>query len=636
MEKEINRISYLIIFSLFIINIKAQYSKAIIPTNLANEKQIDISPIKSAIQITKLSGETNYKIDRNWAVNFKNLEIKHSTSESVIKIKSRKTKDKINDLQNYQNENEFIYQKSAITPIVSKNFAGNQYTGGYPPDNCLAISNNGYIVSAINSNINYYDTIGTLLYSSSFDNFFNDTSLTSSIYDPVIIYDSDQDRFSMAVLHGNSSSTSKLIVCFSKTNDPLDGWWVYKLNGNPLNDASWFDYPKIGVSTNEIYVSGNLFYDAGGFNETVLYQIPKANGYLGASLTWQHWSNITDSPFTLVPISYGQHGSYGPGVYLINTDEDGAFQDKLRFYDLTDDMSGSPSINAYSIDVSFALAGDALQLGTAVTLDNGDNRGLNAFYLNGVVHFVYSDEYTNNYNGISYNRIDVASLTNTNKKFGLNGYDYSYPAVMSFSQSATDKSVIVAFLRSSSSIYPQIRVVHCDDNMDWSSSVSVKNGDSYTDNGQTTQTRWGDYIGIGRKHNSNNNELWVGAQYGTMSFVQGIGNSHCLETWIAQITDVVLPPPPTNITTNIPNKTSIFPNPIYDMMNIQFHLSANSEIKISIFDINGRFIKLLYRDNGKKGENLISFNKAALSKGIYYINIESNNILIKNEKVIIQ
>ena len=79
---------------MFIINIKAQYSKVIIPTNLANEKHIDISPIKSAIQITKLSGETNYKIDKNWAVDFKNLEIKHSLSESVIKIKAQKTKDK--------------------------------------------------------------------------------------------------------------------------------------------------------------------------------------------------------------------------------------------------------------------------------------------------------------------------------------------------------------------------------------------------------------------------------------------------------------------------------------------------------------------------------------------------------------
>ena len=46
MAKAINRISYLIIFSLFIINTKAQYSKVIIPTNLANEKHIDIGLLR--------------------------------------------------------------------------------------------------------------------------------------------------------------------------------------------------------------------------------------------------------------------------------------------------------------------------------------------------------------------------------------------------------------------------------------------------------------------------------------------------------------------------------------------------------------------------------------------------------------
>jgi len=613
---------------------QGQFIKTKIDSKAANEKRINVTPLKSEKQTTELSGEILHNLNTNWAMTFKHLEKSHELPEDVMKIKREKTLLKLQDINKDFSDKEKVSGNKTITPVVATNFAGNKYAGFLPPDNTMAISNGGLIVTAVNSNIEYYNTSGTLLYSSSFDNFFNDPTLTSSLYDPVILYDSGADRFFMVVLHGNSSSTSKVIVCFSKTNNPSNGWWVYKLTGNPLNDASWFDYPKIGVSNNEVYVTGNLYYNSGGNNQSVIYQIPKSTGYSGGSLSWQYWSNISQSPFTLVPASYGHQGNYGPGIYLVSTDENSVFTDKFRFYDLTDDMSGSPSLNVFSIDADFAIAGDALQLGTSVTLDNGGNRGLNAFYLNGTVHFVFHSEYANGYNGINYNRINTSALTNINRKFGLNGYDYSYPAVVSYSTSVSDKSVMIAFLRSGSSIYPQIRVVNCDNSMNWSSSITVKNGNTYADNGFPTQTRWGDYTGISRKHNATNPEIWLGAQYGTTRFISSFGNVNCFETWIAQITN--------GITTNIPSNSiqktevKVFPNPIYNMFNIEFNLNESSNIEITIIDINGQLVKLLYKDLGKKGKNSLSFNKSALNKGIYFISIKSDKNIIKNEKIIIQ
>lgn len=611
-----------------------QFKKVVIDPEIAVQKKIMVNPIKSDKQITELSGQAIHDTEKHWNRSVKHLEKKHELSEELRKIKEEKTLLKRQNVkENYPNQ-EQVNKTSSVNPVVGTNFAGNWYDGGYPPDNSMAISNGGYIVTAVNSNIEYYNTSGTLLYTSSFDDFFNDATLTSSIYDPVVLYDSGADRFFMVVLHGNSSSTSKVIACFSKTNNPSDGWWVYKLTGNPLSDGSWFDYPKIGVSTNEVYVTGNLFYNAGGSNQSVIYQIPKSNGYVGSSLNWQYWSGISEDPFTLVPASNGQQGNYGPGIYLVSTDENGLLTDKYRFYDLTDDMSGSPSLNVYSIDADFELAGNAFQAGSSVELDNGDNRGLSAFYLNGMFHFVFHSEYTNNYNGINYNRINVSALTNTSKKFGLDGYDYSYPSVASFSTSTTDQSVMICFLRSSSAIYPELRVVNCDDNMNWSSSTTVKAGATYADNNEVSETRWGDYTGISRKHNASNAEVWLGGQYGTTRFLTGFGTSHCFETWIAQIT--------AGGTSGIENNHestenfNVFPNPVYDMFSMEFYLDERLPIEISIIDINGRLVKLLYKDVANQGRNLLSFNKGALGKGTYFVKINSDQKIIQNEKIIIQ
>lgn len=583
--------------------------------------------------IQGLSGEaTMDQAAPKWNRSVRNFEKEHEMPEHIRQIKEAKTEMKRKNLRSDYSQIEPDRGLNNVTPVVSTNFEGNWFDGGYPPDNTMAISNGGYIVTAVNSNIDYYDESGTLLYTSSFDGFFNDPSLTSIIYDPVVLYDSEMDRFFMVVLHGSSSSTSKVLTCFSKSNNPLDGWWVYHLTGDPLGAGNWFDYPKIGVSTNEVFVTGNLFDDNDEFEQAVIYQINKIPGYEGGSINWAYWYDISEEPFTLTPASYGQQGNYGPGLYFVSTDYFTAPQ-HYRFYNLTDDLGGSPVLEAYSIDADFSIAGDALQLGTDVELDNGDPRGLNAFYLDGIVHFVFNSEFVNDYNGINYNRINVSDLTNWNGQFGLDGFDYSYPSVASFATSQLDKSVMFCFLASGSTIYPQIRVVHCDNDGNWSGSVLVKAGDTYVDNGEMFDTRWGDYTGISRKHDASDAEVWLAAQFGTLRD-PGIGEEiHCFDSWIAQIHannssaigDI----------SGLENNLQVYPNPVYDMFSMEFSMEKKTEIEIFITDLNGRLVKLLYRDVAKPGKNLLSFNKGALSSGIYFVTIKTNSNIIKNEKIIV-
>jgi hypothetical protein len=586
---------------------------------------------KSLPLTTNLFKEINNTESANkWAITVKPTFSKKHYSQDIIDIKESKIQEKINS---YNESEEIPKAAKSVNPTIGTNFEGNWSVVGTPPDNSMAISNGGHIVTANNDGIEYYNSSGSFLYFDYWSDFFNDNTLTGPIYDPKIIYDSGADRFVLVLLHGSTASTSKVLVCFSKTNNPQDGWWVYKFTGNPLNNNCWFDYPALGVSNNEIYITGNLFVTNGSFNQSIVYQIPKAAGYAGNNINWQYWSNLSSSPydaFTLVPASYGHQGNYGPGIYFVSNKSGG--NDRIRLWDLTDDMSGNPSLNSYTVSTtSYSPSPDSWQQGTSDKLDNGDCRIQNAFYLNGIIHFVFHSDIGSGWNGINYNRLTVSNSTNQSTTFGLEGsYDYSYPAVVPFSTSTSDKSVMIAFLRSSSSIYPEVRVVNCDNNMQWSSSTLVKAGETFVDF-LTGDERWGDYTGISRKHNSSTPRIWLAGCYGGNIVSQSAYNTW--KTWVAEVygTSTV----GLNDDVSLSNSISMFPNPTYDLINISFTTETYEKTTIQILDINGRVVKTLYSDTPKVGENKLTFNKGALNSGTYFVNISTSTKILKNEKLII-
>ena len=619
----------ILIFALFTAPVFAQYRKAEISKEAAASHLLPVHPLRSAMLTEARSMSSNMISGLpDWNPSMVSIAKIHELPADVAREIEVKTQDKIrNNQSSYPDESPL--DSPLNSPQIGNNFAGNIFNGMTPPDNSMAISNGGIVVTVNNSTLEYYSTGGTQLFSSSFANFFNDPTLTGAIYDPVVLYDSGSDRFFMAVLHGSTSSLSKVILCFSKTNNPSDGWWYYKLTGNPLNNSCWFDYPKIGVSNNEVYVTGNLFSDASVYNQSVIYQVTKAGGYNGTSISWQYWYNISNSPFTMGPASYGQQGNYGPGIYLVATNENAA-SDNYYFLDLTDDLTGSPSLNVSSITASFSVAGNAIQNGTSTVLNTGDTRGLSAFYLPGMVHFVFNSEVYTNYSGINYNRITVSSLTNWNSTFGLDGYDYAYPSVASFGTSNTDKSVIIAFLRSNSGIYPECRVVYCDNAGTWSGSTQVKAGETYVNVYQSGGvTRWGDYSGCARRQNSSPPEAWLSGCYGASQ-----SGEHALNTWIAQITGV---------TTGVagsghknPEGVSVYPNPSSGRVNVEFTLDHRMLVDISLLDLSGKTIKVLMKDMAEEGKNLVSFNKSVLPAGIYFVQVSSANKTLAHEKIIIE
>lgn len=516
---------------------------------------------------------------------------------------------------------------SRVTPVIDASFEANASVDETPSSNTIAVSDEGIIISANNDGIIYFNENGTRLYEAKWVDFFDDGQLTGSFFSPRALYDPVEERFILVTLHGKTPSTSRVVISFSTSSDPLDGWNVYKLPGNPLGDGSWFDFASIGISTNEVYVSGNLI-EGTTFKQAVVYQINKTDGYVAGFLDWQFWTDFFNGPVSITPASYGHNGDYGPGIFLISSAAAG--DDDYWFWDLDDDIDGDPEFIGYIVpSEAYSPPADASQSGSPDLLETGDSRTTNAFYLDGIIHFVLNIDVGGGFSGISYNRFSVPQQSVTTTHLGESGgADLAHAGVASFATSASDQSVMISFLRSGAALFPEFRVVNVDAGMSWSSSTLVKGGETYVDRLPGLE-RWGDYTGIARRHNSTDPRTWSAGSAGANVAGQ---IDHTYKTWIGEVTNGQ------NVSTKFIDKSipfSVTPNPVSDFMEISFTITESIPLTIALYDTDGRLVRTLYRDTPSIGEHKLSFQKGDLAVGVYVISVSSLDTVLRSDKIVV-
>jgi hypothetical protein len=417
---------------------------------------------------------------------------------------------------------------TSVTPAIGTNFTGSAPDGNSPLDNSVAISKGGIIVSVENEIISCYNSSGTSLSSGSITTMLPFTGIFN-VCDPVVIYDPTADRFIFFAQELGSSglfSDNRIFVCFSKTNNPATGgWWCNAVIGDPTGNGDGFDYPKLAINDSEVFISGNLYYQpSNAYHQSVLFQMDKLAGYAGSAVSYVYYASITGAPFTLLPVSYGQDDNITTGMVVVASKSGGG--SSIQLYEIVGNWSASPTMYYWTVATTpYSVSGDALQMGSTVQLKTGDCRTLSGFYLNDVIHFVFNSDKGGGYTGVNYNRLNLTTLTNTSNVYGIPSYDCAFPSVASFATTATDKSVMVGFGKTGSAMYPDISVVNCDDGMSWSAATSVKSG-SYVNYGSPT-SRWGDYTGTCRKHNSPTASIWMNGCYAN--------SAHKWATWIAEV-----------------------------------------------------------------------------------------------------
>ncbi len=511
-------------------------------------------------------------------------------------------------------------------PTILRSFKGNLFSNSAPNDNTLAISNDGQLISAINTNIYFYNVIeDTLLKTMSLNNFSSPlTGISQHQYDPKLLYDPHEDRFILVFLAGASSDTkTDIIVGFSETEDMMGKWHVYSLPGNPLDDTSWTDFPAIALSEDELFITVNLL-DYGtswqtSFKQSIVWQVDKMAGYRGEMLDSRLWSDIVFDGVNirnLNPIQ-GANKLYGPNMYLLSNRNFTVYSDSVFLLEITGnlrDHDAALRITCLHTSPGYGAPPDARQPNTNKVLATNDARVLGGFLYNNVIQFVANSIDTTTGGAAVYH----GKITNVNQNpvstgriICEPGLEFGYPNIAWTGNTLFSQQAMIGFNHTGDTVFPGVSALFYDGAGGYSNRMVIKEGEHLISIFQGTYERWGDYTGIQRVYNQPG-RVWIAGMYGDR-----VGLSRRLGTQIAELVSPTAEKPVVQEGRKL--DAALYPNPVVDQFGMEFFLEEPEIISIELRSITGQKIHRFFEGMVPAGENSLMFSTQNLAQGVHLL-----------------
>lgn len=596
-------------------------------------------------QVT-LKKDTSY-----WHTYIQNMEMPNPDGNSE-KARLLKLKNKLSLKYPRNYINKFNHKSSSTDTIkIERGFKGNSYNGRVPNDNTLAISNDGIIVSGINSRYLFYDTNNDSILN---EGFFNDFTgsfpqyNTVSKYDPKFIYDRNEDRFIITFLIGTIYQNSNICVAFSSSNNPLDPWNVYILSGNPLGTNHWTDYPAIALNEDELFITGNLLQNnmpwQTAFQQSLIWQIDKFDGFDGNdSLDFDIWSNIIDDTINIRNIHpvRGARELQKTKQYFLSNKNFSAESDTIYMIEIDNTLnSGSANLHLHRLSLNdhYFLSPNGQQT-NGKELSTNDSRVLGAIIDESWIQYVHHSMDTSSgtsaiYHGLITN-YNSPSPTIEGEIISDSIIDFGYPNIASTAINIDEKECVIGFNYTSSIDTNGIACIYMNNDNIYTSKQIVKEGKAPIDVLSGNLDRWGDYFGIQRVYN-NPCKVWMSGMYGEInengSWISKVSVSDTCRTPEPPI--IFEPPFVDPDTTFVDGNISYNFSNDMDFIYFDFIINETQVLVVELFDIKGSLIKELYNDKVNSGENRISINSYYMNSGMYFIRIRNNNDVLFTEKII--
>lgn len=532
-------------------------------------------------------------------------------------------------------------------PIIVSGVETNTTPSGRPNDNDVAISNDGWLVSVVNSNIhiqNMYDETEEISQYSL--QYFGEALGTYNLsYDPKVEYDPINDRFTLLFLNGYTAANTNIIMATSLSGNPLGLWALYEIQGNPFDEPDiWSDYPMIAFSEEEIFITINLIKEGvswqEGFTQTIIWQINKDDAVMQSdSIPLQMWYdiNFNGQPVrNIIPVEGGFY-TKGPDKFFLSNRNFAESNDTIfmiHISGLKDDADTELSVKYGLTDLPYAMPPNGREKFGKELITN-DARILGARLEIGKIHYVHNTlnpatGFVEVYHGIIEN-IYGETPNITGKYIGDGVHDFAYPNLAFSGQEAADEQYLIAFSYSAADTFPGTAAIFYQDDA-YSDIVFVKNGEGViTYSGGNNQYRWGDYSGIQYKYDEPGT-VWLSNTYGGAN---GAGN-----TWVAQLQSPDLSGGlvETNIETLEQQTAKVSPNPVTDIFEVSFEAPASDVYSMELFDATGKAVKSLLKAKATSGKNKFLFSTNPLPAGLYILKVTNVNqpAFSFDKKVIVQ
>lgn len=384
---------------------------------------------------------------------------------------------------------------------------------GIPSDNTCAISKDGIVLIGVNSHIYAYDTKTNEAvfetHSIPLNEVYSSVPSLGSFYDPKVLYDPENDRFILTFLRGNTPTSSRVIMCFSSSNNPADPWHVYELPGNPLDNNRWTDFPCLSITEDKVYYTANLIIPnvswQEGFDGSIIWEMDKQAAYAGATdiqATLYHDIKFNNRFIrNLHPVN-GADGIADELILLSNRNFD-VINDTIFFLRM---VNGNLDIQALKTNLPYGVPPNARQSDTDISdptmgLQTNDARVLAAILFDDELQFVansinpatgFSAIYHGTITWSDGYEITGALITDEIK-------DFAYPNIAWSGNENCDREVIINFLYSAPTVFPGSAVIYMDNDRNYSEVKIIKEGENIVDRLPGGYERWGDYTGLQRR-----------------------------------------------------------------------------------------------------------------------------------------
>ena len=552
-----------------------------------------------------------------------------------------------------------VQRKTSVTappPTVLDSLVGNSFNGSVPNDNSFAINRDGIIVSVKNTNILIYDSnTDQVLLETTLFQFARSLFINGSKYDPRVIYDPDADRFIIVFLNGTVFAQSKVVVAFANSSDPTTGFHLYALNGNPLNNDTWSDYPHIILGKKELFITMNTFYNGStnnsGYVESTIRMIDKNAGYDSLPMAEAYFHDLKingKEMFNFTGLAPGRDLYEGPAYFMSNRNLD-LMNDSLFLVKISGNLNEAtdPKLDLKVVYSSqpYGLPPDARQR-LNHRFDCNDTRIQGGFVNNNIIQFVGNTVNSFGQSSFYHGVYDVfrdgdTALLNIIEYDSL---DYGYPNISYTGKSKYENEAIITFNHTGPMAFAGFSCMFYDNDGSYSEAVMISKGEGFVDvisdgTGDNKYERWGDYTGSqpdfntpGRIWASGYNTTRIGTPQTTMAHLESprvndppIGDGGSIDG------------PAGDVQQQKTEELVLVPNPAREYITISFVVEEEDELRFDLYSLGGlttgERIELLEQPV-VKGKAEFTFNIEKLAAGVYYLMVTNRaGTVILEEKI---
>lgn len=317
---------------------------------------------------------------------------------------------------------------------IGQNFSGSSFftnSQALPPDANGAIGPQ-HFVEFINGAFAAYDrnNPGNVLRESDIDFWFNagvSVANDQGVTDPRVIYDPLSQRWFASMIDFDANAAdptleaNDFLLAFSATADPTGDWVAFRFRAD-TNKNAFADFPTLGVDSNAVYLSGNMF--KGGDNNLGpnLVCIPKAD-LLNSNLTTRTYFGILDPSvygWVLQPATSSDAASSGSVLSMGDIGSDSELHSNIfMFHVLGAGHSGatlstpvqitvSPYVCPFNSDMGFPLFNPTQPDGTRQLQANDPRFAAKVYSVGGILYGVHNTEF-NDRIAIQWYRVSSAT-----------------------------------------------------------------------------------------------------------------------------------------------------------------------------------------------------------------------------------